>query len=187
MAKYNKGGANRLDLFTLASTHESIGSSPVYTNQFLVTSEFSRTESGPWEATLTQLEDSPDFWAFLETYAPSTEASGTAEETLEDGTTIGGTTAASTDLLAVSYGPKQTPDSTEYRKLWVGVVKVSSDSGSYTQQNDTFSKPTLKITSQKLLTLLTVNGVFNTSLATNAVTTTLAANSYGKVVFIEPE
>ena len=181
-ATYAKGGGNYTALFTVSSTHASIGTTAVYENRFIEQTQMARQDTGEWNGTLTQLQDDPLIYAFLQTYAPVTESTGGSEVTLEDGTKIGGTTATSTDLLMLSYGPLIN-DGAEKRKLWAGIVKVAMTSGSYNQQHGEFSKPSFEVVSQKLLTDLEVANKFNTSYCLQSPLHTLTANTKGEVIF----
>lgn len=182
MANTAQGGASRVRFFEIDTDHTTIGSDPVADFQLIEQTSPTRQDNGGYEIQFTQLQDDQDFHDFIDTYAPVTEATGGEEVTLEDGSIVGGSTASSPDLYMESYGPtiSSTP---ETRKLWAGIVKVNSSSGSYTQVNGSYSKPTLTVTSQKTKANLDINTKFISTLACTGVTQTLEANGRGKVFF----
>lgn len=182
MANTAQGGASRVQFFTVDTDHTTIGADAAADFALIEQTGAARQDNGGYELTFTQLQDDADFHDFINTYAPVTEATGGEEITLEDGSVVGGSTASSQDLLMISYGPtiSSTP---ETRKVWAGIVKVNSTSGSYTQANASYSKPSLVTTSQKTKAALDINSKFLSTLACTGVTQTLAANGRGKVYF----
>ena len=177
------GGGNYVAFYTLSSGHTSIGTVPVWTGTLLETTSTTRGEDGAYTLELTQLNDDAAFYSFLETNAPEPTEGATTEVTLEDGSKVGGTTGGSPELLIIKAG---SVDSANNRKGFTAVVKLATTSGSYTETNGEFSKPTLTAVSQKAKAAISVETKLPTSLYAATPAVTIALNSKGKV-FHQPK
>jgi hypothetical protein len=182
MAFTVQGGASRVDFFTVSADHTNVGTTAAASFQLIEQTAPTRGDDGGWTISWTQLQDDPDFYDFVDTYAPTTEASGGEEVTLENGDVLGGSTINSPDLVCLVYGPKIS-SAPEKRKTLPLVVKVASSSGSFNQVNGSFSKPTLEAISQKAKADININTLYASTLCSTGALVTLSAGSKGKVVF----
>lgn len=187
-----QGGGNLLQLYTVTNTTGgvTIGTTPIMTFNQIEGTTFARNDQNGFDTSLAHIQDEQAFYDFLDTYAPASE-SGTSEEvTFEDGTTYGGSTSSSPDLLLVHYGAlDENPASTSFgkRKVFVNIVKVSSASGAYTTAANTQNRPTFETVGQKFNAIATISTILNTSKVAAAQTITVPANSRGVTKFLNKQ
>jgi hypothetical protein len=184
MAYTRSGGGNFVAFYTIDQTaHASTGSSPVWTGNLLESTAWSRGEDGVYTGDFTQLADDADFYKFLEDYAPEPAEGAVTEVTLEDGTKIGGATGGSPEILMIKAGSL---DSNDVRKGFAAVVKLATTSGSYTETNGEYSKPTLQVVSQKAKASISVESKLPTNLYSTTPAVVIATGTRGKV-FHQPK
>lgn len=183
MSVTRSGGGNYVAFYTVSTGHTSVGTTPIWSGTLLESTAWSRGEDGIWTGDFTQLEDSAAFYTFLETYAPEPSEGAITEVTLEDGTKVGGSTGGSPEIFIIKAGSL---DSANNRKGFGGVVKLATTSGSYTETNGEFAKPTLQVVSQKALTSIEFAAKLPTNLYATTPAVTLATGSRGKV-FYQPK
>ena len=181
MAYTRSGGGNYVAFYTIDQTaHASTGNTPVWTGQLLESTAWSRGEDGIYTGDFTQLADDSTFYAFLETYAPEPADGSVTEVTLEDGTKVGGATGGSPEILMIKAGSL---DSNDQRKGFAAVVKLATTSGSYTETNGEFAKPTLQVVSQKAKASISVESKLPTNLYATSPAVTIPVGARGKVFF----
>jgi hypothetical protein len=178
-----KGGGNLLALYTINTTHTTIGAAPVIELSQTVSSTITRGDDGAYTVELDQITDSEALSTFLKTYVPPPEGVAAEEITFENGDKYGGATANSPDLLAILYGGVS--DTDNKRKVLCAIVKGANTSGTYTQTSGAYNRPSLSFVSQRVLsTALSVgSGLFKNTLVTGA-NTALPLNSRGEVVWL---
>lgn len=183
MSVTRSGGGNYVAFYTISTGHTAVGTTPVWSGTLIESTAWGRGEDGVWTGDFTQLEDSAAFYTFLETYAPEPSEGAITEVTLEDGTKVGGSTGGSPEILIIKAGSL---DSANNRKGFTAVVKLSTTSGSYTETNGEFSKPTLQVVSQKALTNISVESKLPTNLYATTPAVTIATGKRGKL-FHQPK
>ena len=137
------GAASRLDVVTCTQFTTGIvfGTQPIMTFDRTVQTDVQRTDEGALTIVMEQLLNNKKFHDFVAFAAPPIEAGAVEAVTLENGTIVGGTTAASPDLLCIAYGSVDTnldSDSNGQRIVAAGIFKLSSTSGAQTWSANTY-------------------------------------------------
>lgn len=179
MADIRSGGGNYVSFYTIDATHATIGATPVFVGQLIEQTATTRAEDGVYTSDFTQLQDDAAFYTFLETYAPDPSEGGVTQVVLEDGSKKGGSVGSSPELLMIKAGAS---DGTN-RKGFAAVVKLATASGSYTEVNGTYNKPTFQAVSQKALATIQIEGKLPTSLYLATPTVAIGLGKKGKVFF----
>lgn len=176
-------GGNRIELWTATNntTTATVGSSPTLTLTEQVSTQVEYDDTGVPTITVTHTDDSGTVNDWLNTYIDlsSTE---TEEIKYEDGTKLVGSSTAQVFLCAIRGALNST---TGARKSWLGLVTISPSSGSWTQEADTYNKPSFILNGIAAKGTVPVAATYLTSyMVTNAAQTfTSSARKYGKSVF----
>lgn len=132
------GGANKSVFFTANETTGTWSTTVQITLQKKIKTSVTRTTF-----TIDQNEDDPALTAFLETFAPKSQAAADTGE-YEDGVKFNSATADSQTLGQIIYGAKYAGSSTVYagtRKVVVMTCKLAQDAGAFDMESGKYTKP----------------------------------------------
>lgn len=135
------GGANHTDFFT---AFESNGI-PLWatTSPLIALTKKIKTSVTRTNFTIDQNEDDPDLTAFLNTYAPQTQAASDSGE-YEDGVKFNSATASSQTLGKITYGSKYAGTNAAHtgkRKVVIMLCKLAQDVGAFDMESGKYTKP----------------------------------------------
>ena len=203
MQKFLSGGGNKCALFLAekntagtaivvctsagSATAAATAADALFNYTEIEETAFDPDSDGGIKVTLTQEEDTPELYAFLESYAqaPETSTGTITEATLEDGQTRAGSNASGKSLILVKYGAV-TDETTKRRKLTVIYGSMDASSGGWSEKSGEMSKPTAIFNSAKPDLPITVpKALLDTILveSTSALDITLPKGRQFKVSF----
>jgi len=136
--------------------------------------------------TLDQNDDTPEMTAFLENYAPVTQAASDAGE-YEDGVKFNSATANSQTLGQIIYGGKLVSSGTGQtkRKVVLMLCKLAQDAGSFDMESGKYTKP--KVAGEVVNNDVVVSvpaACFNTLFVSSPITVTIPQDVGYKEVWI---
>jgi hypothetical protein len=180
MADYLLGGANLLQIWLQASDEA--------TTLFLelamtISTTVDRDANGQVTITLDNEQDNAALQTALEAALPiGVSVTAEPERTYEDGTKVGGGSAAGLPkYLAAAYGSV----GDDGRKVWCGEVQFDPTSGSYKQADNTPTSPKVVIKSVLTDALKTIPiANFDSTLVTPVADVVIPDGSYGKPYFL---
>lgn len=184
---YVIGGAKFAQLFTATNgTSPTVGTTAVITLGKQVSTDVKFDTSGNPVVTVDGIQDNAAMTTYLETYFHT--YSGTGEDiTFEDASTL--TASGGNPVqLGIFYGGKDADSSSSSygaRKIFVGLIRGSAESGSWKQEGNKYNRPTLVYNGVDLEgTLTIVTTMFLATLcSTPAQVVLTAAHKKGKVVW----
>ena len=147
------GGQNRTDILPITKTTSvdgvvsyTVGTTLAHTYNSIEKVGVEPQEDGSVKLTITQVEDTPELDAHLETYARATSADTTTitEGKFENAAKYGGSTATSTELIAIVYGAKQPGTDGKY-KVTIVHGQYPKTIGGWETDPENPNKPTIEI------------------------------------------
>ncbi len=184
---YVSGGGNLLTISEAIDSAHAISGTD-YTdidfefNQMGTVNVTRDSATGFWGFEITHVADNETLTTKLETWAPASTTGEVEEFVYTDGTKIGGATGAAPDILAINYGATHTESGK--RKVTATIGKFQLDSGAYSEENGSMTKPSITIVGQKAKQAVAIPAaMFCATLVSDAAETTISANTGGKVVW----
>lgn len=158
------GGGNKSLFFTGSEVAGTIGSTAVFSMQKKIKTDISRLSFA-----IDQNEMNPALTTFLETHAPDTGGATDDSGEYEDGTKFSSLTVNSPALVHINVGGVDYSGATPQRYYSVQVIKLSRESGSFSQESGKYAKPLVQGDVQKLQAEMTIPAsYFPTSYYSNA-------------------
>lgn len=172
MPSYTYGGRSRCDFYRLKwngtayqvldKLTDTIATNPSTTHiatalQYIASTKLAFQDDGTLQVTFDQYEADEELFQFLDTVAKPTSGGGLQEITLEDGTKIGGASAAGDPVLMVSYLHYDDIQSPTKVFVLAAIGTISPTSGSFETSSDNLTKPSIEFRSTKARAAFTIS------------------------------
>lgn len=180
-------GGNWIRAFTITdAATPTLGTTAILNvSANILSTTVTRQDTGQYDVSVEHVEDTSTLQTYLNTYIDVTTSTAIEELLFEDGTKEAASTSSNqTQILLVRGGAVGSDAATNGRKVGVFGVRLSSSSGGWTQQGETYNRVTLEYTGYKSSGAYTVPATYLNSLAvTPAAVGITASLPYGTVVY----